>query len=119
MGIQIPEEVELKAIKDFKIIGTSKKNVDGKKIVTGQSMFGLDFDREGMQLAMIQHPPAFGMKVKDFNEEEIKNMPGVKDAFIVDTSFEGADGFDEKGFLHLIAIVGDSTWELMQAKKAD
>ena len=118
VGIQIPEEVELKAIKDFKIIGTSKKNVDGKKIVTGQSMYGLDFAREGMQLAMIQHPPAFGMKIKDFNVEEIKNMPGVKDAFIVDTSFEGGGGFDEKGFLQLIAIVGDSTWELMQAKKA-
>ncbi|MGB5369143.1 MAG: molybdopterin cofactor-binding domain-containing protein [Flavobacteriaceae bacterium] len=118
VGIQIPEEVELKGIKDFKIIGTSKKNVDGKKIVTGQPLFGLDFHREGMHLAMIQHPPAFGMKVKDFNVEEIKNMPGVKDAFIVDTSFEGGGGFDEKGFLQLIAIVGDSTWELMQAKKA-
>ena len=45
---------------------------DGKKIVTGEPLFGLDFTREGMKLAMIQHPPAFGMKVKDFNEEEIK-----------------------------------------------
>jgi isoquinoline 1-oxidoreductase beta subunit len=118
VGIEVPEEIDLKEIKDFKLIGTSKKNVDGKKIVTGEPLFGIDFEREGMQLAMIQHPPAFGMKVKDFNVDEIKSMPGVKDAFIVDTSFEGGGGFDEKGFLQLIAIVGDSTWELMQAKKA-
>ena len=118
VGIEVPKEVELKAIQDFKLIGSSKKNVDGKKIVTGQPMFGLDFHREGMQLAMIQHPPAFGMKVKDFNIDEIKKMPGVTDAFIVDTAFEGGGGFDEKGFLQLIAIVGNSTWELMQAKKA-
>lgn len=118
VGIEIPEEVELKDINDFKLIGTSVKNVDAKKIVTGEPLFGLDFKREGMHLAMIQHPPAFGMKVKDFNEEEIKNMPGVKDAFIIDTTIEEPDWCDEKGFLQLIAIVGDSTWHLMKAKRA-
>ncbi|MCJ7466425.1 MAG: molybdopterin-dependent oxidoreductase [Maribacter sp.] len=118
VGIEVPKEVELKRPKDFTLIGTSVKNVDGKKIVKGEPLFGLDFQRDGMQLAMIQHPPAFGMTVKDFNEEEIKNMPGVKDAFIIDTTIKEPGGFDEKGFLKLIAIVGDSTWELMQAKKA-
>ena len=118
VDIDVPKEVELKEIKDFKLIGTSVKNVDGKKIVTGQPLFGLDFKREGMQLAMIQHPPAFGMKLKDFNEDEIKNMPGVKDAFIIDTTIDEPDWCDEKGFLQLIAIVGDSTWQLMKAKRA-
>ena len=81
VGIEVPEEVELKEIKDFKLIGTSVKNVDAKKIVTGKPLFGLDFKREGMQLAMIQHPPAFGMKVKDFNEEEIKKHARSKRCF--------------------------------------
>ncbi|MBD0780031.1 xanthine dehydrogenase family protein molybdopterin-binding subunit [Maribacter sp. ANRC-HE7] len=118
VGIEIPEEVELKEIKDFKLIGTSIKNVDGKKIITGEPLFGLDFKREGMKIAMIQHPPAFGMTVKDFNAEEIKKMPGVTDAFIIDTTLEEVGMFDEKGFLQLIAIVGESTWPLIQAKKA-
>lgn len=118
VGIEVPEELELKAPKDFKLIGTSQKNVDGKQIVTGQPLFGLDFHRDGMQLAMIQHPPAFGMKIKDFNVEEIKAMPGVNDAFIIDTTIEEPDWFDEKGYFELIAIVGESTWQLMQAKKA-
>ena len=118
VGIEIPEEIELKEISDFKLIGTSIKNVDGKKIATGEPLFGLDFKREGMKLAMIQHPPAFGMKLKDFNEAEIKSLPGVNDAFIIDISVEEPAWFDEKGFLQLIAIVGDSTWQLMKAKKA-
>jgi len=118
VGIEIPEEVELKAISDFKLIGTSVKNVDGKNIVTGKSLFGLDYQRDGMQLAMIQHPPAFGMKLKDFNEDEIKRMPGVKDAFIIDTSIDSPTWSDEKGFLQLIAIVGESTWQLTKAKRA-
>ncbi|WNH10885.1 molybdopterin cofactor-binding domain-containing protein [Thalassobellus suaedae] len=118
VGIVIPEEVELKEPKDFKLISTSVKNVDGKKIVTGKPLFGLDFTREGMQFAMIQHPPAFGMKLKDFNEEEIKGMSGVTDAFIIDISIPESGMFDEKGFLQLIAIVGESTWQLMKAKKS-
>ena len=118
VGIEVPEEIELKAPEDFKLIGTSRKNVDGKKIVAGEPLFGLDFHRDGMQLAMIEHPPAFGMKVKDFNADAIKAMPGVKDAFIIDTTIEEPDWFDEKGFHHLIAIVGETTWQLMQAKKA-
>ena len=43
--IPVPEEVKLKAVKDFKIIGKSRKNVDGKSIVTGQPMFGLDYQK--------------------------------------------------------------------------
>jgi CO/xanthine dehydrogenase Mo-binding subunit len=118
VGIEVPEEVELKEIKDFKLIGTNIKNVDAKKIVTGEPLFGLDFKREGMQIAMIQHPPAFGMKVKDFNVEEIKRMSGVNDAFIIDTTIEEPSWADEKGYLQLIAIVGESTWQLLKAKRA-
>lgn len=118
VGIEIPEEIELKDLKSFEIIGNSKKNVDGKKIVTGQPLFGLDFKREGMKLAMIQHPPAFGMKLKDFNQEDIKKMPGITDAFNIDISISDPGNLDEKGFLELIAIVGDSTWQLIKAKRA-
>ncbi len=118
VGIEVPEEVDLKDPKDFKLIGTSIKNVEGKKIVTGKPLFGIDYQREGMQLAMIEHPPAFGMKVKSFNEEEIKNMAGVNDAFIIDTTIKEPTWSDVNAFPQLIAIVGDSTWQLMQAKKA-
>lgn len=118
VDIEVPEEVALKDPKDFKLIGTHQKNVEGPKIVTGKPLFGLDFKREGMLLAMIEHPPAFGMTVEDFNQEEIKGMDGVKDAFIIDTSYEDEGRFDVNAFNQLIVIVGESTWQLMQAKKA-
>jgi len=66
--IPVPEEVELKDVKDFTIIGTSRKNVDGLKIVTGQPLYGLDYYKEGTLTAMIVHPPAFGMKLKSFDD---------------------------------------------------
>lgn len=118
VGLEVPEELELKEPKDYTLIGTRQKNVEGPKIVTGKPLFGLDYKREGMKLAMIEHPPAFGMKVKDFNVDEIKAMDGVHDAFIVDMTLKEPIWAAVNAFPQLIAIVGDTTWELMKAKKA-
>lgn len=118
--VPVPEEVTLKEIKDFKIIGTSRKNVDGLKIVTGQPLFGLDYHREGMLIAMIVHPPAFGMQLKSIDGSEAKKMPGVKDVFsikIFNDEYEKSR-FDVTSFTDLVVVVGNSTWETMNAKKA-
>jgi len=115
-----PEEVQLKEVKDFKIIGTPTKNVRGKAIVTGQPLFGLDYKREGMLIAMLVQPPAFGMRLKSFDATSVTNMPGIKDAFAINTFEEGYEraGFDTSSFPEAVAIVGISTWEVMNAKKA-
>ena len=117
-SIEVPEEIELKDPKDFKLIGQPTKNVDGQKIVTGKPLFGLDFKREGMLTAMIIHPPAFGMKIKDFGADKIKSMPGIKDVFKVQTAPEEKQWSDTNAFPELIAVVGESTWQVMKAKKA-
>ena len=119
--MKVPEEVELKDPKDFKIIGMPTKNVDGKKIVTGEPLFGLDTKKEGMLIAMIEHPPAFGMTLKSFDATEAKAMPGIKAVFSFTTIPEGKEKqrFDtNNAFNDLVAIVGNSTWQVMKAKKA-
>lgn len=118
-AIPVPEEVQLKAVKDFKIIGKSHKNVDGKSIVTGKPMFGIDYHKEGMLIAMPVHPPAFGMTLKSIDADAIKAMPGIKDVVTIKTYKKGFEkgGFDVNAFPEIVAIVGNSTWEVMQAKK--
>ncbi len=118
--IEVPEEITLKDPKDFKIIGQSTKNVDGRAIVTGQPIFGMDYEEEGMLYAMVLHPPAFGMELQSFNEAEIKNLSGIVDAFAIETDFFKESRFLKNAFLKnsMIAVVGNSTWEVMQAKKA-
>ena len=118
--IPVPEDVQLKDLNNFKLIGTSKKNVDGKKIVTGQPLFGIDTYKEGMLTAMIVHPPAFGMKLKSVDDSMARSMPGIKDVFtikVLNDDFE-RQHFDTCTFLEVVAIVGNSTWEVMNAKKA-
>lgn len=118
--VEVPEEVEMKDLKDFTIIGTSRKNVDGKKIVTGQPLFGIDTYKEGMKIAMLVHPPAFGMQFKSMDAAAVKSMPGIIDVFAFDTYTDGTrkSFADIATFNKKVAIVGESTWQVMQAKKA-
>jgi len=118
--VAVPKEVKLKDVKDFRIIGTSRKNVEGKKIVTGKPLFGIDYQADGMLTAMIVHPPAFGMRVKSVDAAAVKSMPGITDVFPIETlpNAQERNPFDTNAFPQLVAIVGRSTWEVMKAKKA-
>ena len=119
-AVEVPEEVELKEIADFTIIGTSQKNVDGQKIVTGQPLFGSDTRAEGMLYAMIVHPPAFGLQLKSVDDGAARQMPGIRDIFRIKVFNDGYEKafFDTLSFNEVVAIVGDSTWQVLQAKKA-
>jgi len=101
-ALEVPKDVPLKNRKDFKIIGKPITNVENKKITTGKPLFGLDFYREGMVLAMIQRPPAFGTKLKSADTAAAKAMPGIIDVVV---------------FKNYIAVVGKNTWEIMKARK--
>ncbi len=118
--LPVPKEVKWKEIKDFSIIGHSKKNVDGLDIVSGKPVFGMDYTQEGMLIAMIVHPPAFGMKVKSVNDTAARSMPGIKDVFTIKTLKDDYErnAFDTTTFTELVAVVGNTTWEVMNAKKA-
>ena len=117
VSIEIPKKLTLKDPKNYKLIGTYQKNVEGAKIVTGKPLFGLDFKRDNMLTAAIEHPPAFGMKIKNFNKKEIKKIKGIKDAFIIDTSQYMNKWNSTNAFPQIIAILGESTWKVMNAKK--
>lgn len=116
--IPVPEMVTLKDPKDFKIIGTPRTNADAVKMVTGKAPYSSDIDREGMLYAMVAIPPAFGMKLKSFDASEAKAMAGIKDIFSFKTYEDGykRNMFDTNAFPELVAIVGNSTWEVLNAK---
>jgi len=118
VNIEVPEVIALKDPKDFKIIGKPTKNVDGPKIIKGEPLFGLDIQREGMLISTIIHPPAFGMKIKDFDASEALAMTGVKDVFRVKTAPKEPQWSDTNAFTELIAVVAENTWQAMKAKKA-
>ncbi|TDQ19458.1 isoquinoline 1-oxidoreductase beta subunit [Algoriphagus boseongensis] len=116
----VPEEIPLKEISEFRIIGHSHKNVEAKNIVTGKPLFGIDYKKPGMLKAMIIHPPAHGLRLKSFDDSAAKGMPGIKAIFQIKSHQDEYERtfFDTTSFTDLVAIVGNSTWEVMNAKKA-
>ncbi|GAA3508101.1 xanthine dehydrogenase family protein molybdopterin-binding subunit [Aquimarina addita] len=101
--LEIPENIELKDPKNFKIIGKEVPNVDVDKIITGQSLYGIDYKEEGMVYASVLRPPAFGKKIKDFDTDAAKKVSGVL----------AVHKFGDK-----IAVLAKDTWSAMQGKKA-
>lgn len=117
--VSIPKEVEVKDIKDFEIVRHPQFNVDGPAIVTGKAVFGLDVYGDNMVFASVLHPPAFGMKLKNFDAKEALAMTGIYDVFSVNAypdDFERGN-FDVSAFPEFIVITGDSTWRILKAKK--
>jgi len=118
-SIPVPKNVKLKDVKNFTVVRNSQKNVEGTKIISGMPLFGLDYRMEGMLIAMIQHPPAFGMTLKSFDGTEALKMPGIKNVFKLKLYEDGFEqgGFDTRTFNDLLVIVGKTTWEVMNARK--
>ncbi|MCB9283449.1 MAG: xanthine dehydrogenase family protein molybdopterin-binding subunit [Lewinellaceae bacterium] len=102
-GMEVPEEVELKDPSEFKIVGTGHGNVDIEKIITGQPLYGIDTQKEGMQFAVVLRPPAFGQKLVSFDDSEARKVNGVTDVI----------RFGDK-----IAVLAKSTWPAIKGKKA-
>lgn len=100
---EVPEEIELKDPQDFTIIGTSQTNVDMEPIITGKPLFGIDTKREGMVYATALRPPAFGTKLKSFDDSEARKVNGVTDVV----------QFGDK-----IAVIATNTWAAIKGKKA-
>ena len=93
--LPVPTDVQLKKLSALNIIGTSRKNVDGKSIVTGKPLFGIDHKQDGMLIAMITHAPAIGLSIKSVDDKAAKSMPGIKDVFTINTL---RDDYERNGF---------------------
>jgi isoquinoline 1-oxidoreductase subunit beta len=111
--LPVPEadKVALKDPKDYKIMGTRISGVDNPNIVTGKPLFGIDVKVPGMLYAVYEKCPAFAGKAVSANLDAIKTLPGVKDAFII----EGTNNL--AGLKSGVAIVADSTWSAISARK--
>jgi isoquinoline 1-oxidoreductase beta subunit len=96
----------------FKLLGTRIGGVDNLAVVSGKPLFGIDVRLPGMLYAVYAKCPTFGGKAVSFNEAEIKAMPGVKNAFIVD----GTPNLN--GLRPGVAIVATSTWAAFRARRA-
>jgi isoquinoline 1-oxidoreductase beta subunit len=75
--LPVPETVQLKDPKDFKLIGGHAPRVDAVAKSDGTAQFTIDVALPGMLVALLKRPPLFGATVKSFDAAPAAAVPGV------------------------------------------
>jgi isoquinoline 1-oxidoreductase beta subunit len=102
-GIEPSTDAPLKDPKDFKIIGTPLRRLDGHAKVTGQAQFGLDVQLPGMLTAMVARAPVFGATVQSFDASKARAISGVVDVKQIPTG---------------VAVLATNTWAARRGRDA-
>ncbi|MGH9366369.1 MAG: molybdopterin cofactor-binding domain-containing protein [Thermoanaerobaculia bacterium] len=76
--LPVPKEPAPKDPKDFRLVGTPVRRVDGPAIVSGRARFGLDTRVPGMLFAAVARCPVAGGKLVRFDAARARKVPGVR-----------------------------------------
>ena len=121
--LEVPEDVKLKEIKDYTIIGQEIVNVDMDKIILGKPLFGLDYKAEGMVYASVLRPPIFGQKLESFDASEAKKINGVLDVIIIGEKVRKYIQLGKKNWTFKLSetdkvvVIAENTWAAIKGKK--
>ncbi len=101
--LAVPTDPPLKDPKDFRLLGTRVRRMEGPAIVTGRAIFGLDARPPGTLVAAVTRSPIPGGHVASFDAAPARAIRGVREVVRISTG---------------IAVVADSTWAAFQGRDA-
>ena len=117
--LPVPDNVPLKEPKDFRLIGSRVPRLDTPAKSDGSAVFGIDVKVPGMLIASIERCPVFGGKVKRFDAERARAVPGVRHVVALEASpWTGMNGVRGAGCAAGVAVVADSYWQAYQGRRA-
>jgi isoquinoline 1-oxidoreductase beta subunit len=103
--LPVPSEQDLvlKDVADFRIIGTHVADMNGPALVTGEGVFASDIQLPGMLVATVARPPTVGGRVSSFDPGPALAVDGVREVVEVSTG---------------VAVVADTTWAAIRGRDA-
>ncbi len=101
--VDLPDDVPLKEIRDWKLAGTPQRRLDVPNKINGQTLYAIDVRVPDMLYAAVVQCPVFHGSVKSVDENSIAGFKGVRR--IVRLS-------------DLVAVVADSWWQAKRAADA-
>jgi isoquinoline 1-oxidoreductase beta subunit len=118
-----PADPPLKKESEFHLVGKPTPRTDTPQKINGAAQFGLDIRVSGMLVASVERGPVYGGTPRSFNAAEVKSAPHVRAVFELksahlthqfgETSGPGSRNYTNAG----VAVVADSTWAALQARK--
>jgi isoquinoline 1-oxidoreductase beta subunit len=100
--LQPPRSVQLKSPEQYRWIGKHVPRLDAHVKVTGEAVYGIDIQVDGMLTAVIARCPELGATVTSFDATEAASMPGVRGIVPLP---------------HGVAVVAEDFWTARQAAK--
>ncbi|MER2492934.1 xanthine dehydrogenase family protein molybdopterin-binding subunit [Catenovulum sediminis] len=112
----VPDVANLryKSSDEFKYITKPVPIVDLHDMTTGQAVFGIDFELDGLLVASIERCPVLYGKVKSFDASAAKAVPGVVDVINMPDTVKPVVFSAGSG----VAVVATNTWAANQGRKA-
>ena len=84
-GVTLAQEPALKPESEWTFLGKATPGkLNTRAIVTGKAVYGLDVRQPGMLYAALKQAPEQGARLKSYDFEAIRNMPGVHSVVVVD-----------------------------------
>jgi isoquinoline 1-oxidoreductase subunit beta len=102
-GLPVPKDPPLKDPKDFRVVGTEVRRIDGPNIVTGRAKYGLDTRVPNMLFAAIARCPVAGGKLRRFDATRAKATRDVVQVVELDAG---------------VAVVARDTWSALSGRDA-
>ena len=106
------ETLVFKDREDYRILGQSISQVDSLEIVTGIGDYGIDTKVPNMLYGCYVKCPAVGGTLISVNIDEIKQAPGIVDAWAIKGNGNVRELTDGVG------IVGTDTWSVFKARQS-
>jgi isoquinoline 1-oxidoreductase beta subunit len=85
-----------------RLLGQPGTRLEAAAIVRGTAVYGMDIQRPGQRVAVIQRPPLFGATVRSVNESAVLRLRGVRGVHRVPQG---------------VAVVADDSWSALRARR--
>jgi len=113
------DSIQLKPRQAWRLLGQRQTQCDAAALARGAPLFCLDTQRPGQVYAMVEKAPEFGMAPLAANLDEVRRLPGMVDAFLLEGTAQALYRHHNflTGYCPGVALIGRSSWAVLKARQ--